>query len=562
MPSAPIIGIDLGTTTSMVCVADARGKVEIIDPNPSVKGGPAFMPSLFVHNSGQVRVGFRVKQEAGLHGTENIVRNVKREMNNKGKLFRSGGKTFEPKEISGFILEHLRRQAEKQLNLKQGDIKEAVITVPAYFGDVARRATEDAGRKAGFDRVYLLPEPVAAAIGLGLSKWKRPRLVLVVDLGGGTLDITLMLVGRHVGNAGFQVLAVGGDTNFGGLDWDKKIATEAIDTTQQATYEFPDPLRRMRLLDINTSDKVYDEAERIKIALNRSLDLRQDLFSYEDGENPLDYVLTRESYSTLSTSLASQVAAACDAMLRDVQEKDRQTISSSRKKWYQFFGAPELQNLEWSDIEGVYLVGGGGLIREVRRVLEDRCGTLPELTENPQHCVAFGAARCGARLSETPDIFKKLHTRCPHTYGIFGYPGSIKHPKFYPLIKRNTILPYEPEKPVRFTVRNQGIYFSVKIVEERALSTLSRETLQLIQPSHNGVKSSLIRVPNSTPELWLDPVNEREYHVVAEAKIEDIGTTSALDGEQVYFQIRYPESSSLVFSATFRGKPCQVKLGD
>lgn len=562
MSNAPIIGIDLGTTTSMACVADAKGRVQTINPDPSVKGGAAFMPSLFVNTDEVVRVGFRVRQEAGLYGTENIVRNVKREMNNRKKYFQSGGQVFSPTQISGHILEHLRRQGEKQLGLQAGQIKEAVITVPAYFGDVARRATEEAGRLAGFEKVYLLPEPVAAAIGLGLNTPRRPRLIMVVDLGGGTLDITLLMVGRNVGNAGFQVLAVGGDTNFGGLNWDKDIATLAVDRTQSEAYEFPDPLKRLRLLDINTSDRVYDEAERIKIALNRDPGLQKDLFSYDDGEIPLDYVLSRETYTAISTRLAAQVASACDALLRDVPESDREVISRFRKKWYQFGGAPKLQNLDWSDIEGVYLVGGGGLIREVRRVLEDRCGTLPELSENPQHCVAFGAARCAAKVKEMPDIFKRLHTRCPHTYGIFHYPSSPRHPKFYPLIRRNTILPYESDTPFRFNVRNRGEYFIVKIVEERALSQASRDLLPAPHASSNGSSSPLIKVRgNLGGEVWLDPAGEREYHVVATAKIDDIGSSEPQKGEQVHFQVCYPESSSLVFSAMFRGKPKKVTIG-
>ena len=563
MPTPPIIGIDLGTTTSMACVADRHGKIQIIDPDPSVKGGNAFMPSLFVHTNGKVRVGFRVKQEAGLHGSENVIRNVKREMNNKERVFQSGGKYFQPPQISGFILEYLRRQAEQQLSLKSGAIKEPVVTVPAYFGDVARRATEEAGRLAGFEKVYLLPEPVAAAIGLGLNTPRRPRLIMVVDLGGGTLDITLMMVGQNVGNAGFQVLAVGGDTSFGGLNWDNEIATLAVHKTQIEAYDSPDPLTQMRMLDINTSDRVYDEAERIKIALNRNPGLDQDLFSYHDGKTPLDYVLRRETYNKLSTDLAAQVAAACDALLRDVHERDRQVISEARRKWYQFGRSPVLRNLEWSDIEGVYLCGGGGLIRDVRCVLEDRCGTLPELAANPQHCVAFGAARCAGRLKETPDIFKRLQTRSPHTYGIFAFPRSLKQPKFHPLIHRNTILPYQPEKPVRFNVRGRGANFLVKIVEELTLSKESRESLPTPNPPHNGVSSRLIKVPgNLNHEVWLDPANEKEYRVVAEARIEDIGTNEPQEGEQVYFQIRYPETSSLVFSAMFRGKPCEVKIGD
>ncbi|MEO2016237.1 MAG: Hsp70 family protein [Fuerstiella sp.] len=567
MPAAPIIGIDLGTTTSMVCVANAAGTIEIIQLHPDMPGEPGYMPSAFLYTGNECLIGRLAENQRGRYGEGNIVRNIKRAMNDPLNKYKSGGEIFNPIQISSRLLEYMRQRAEQQLKLPDGSITEAVITVPAHFGDIARRATEAAAHQAGLKNTYLLPEPVAAAIGLGLHTSRRSRLVVVVDLGGGTLDITLLMLGRNVGKAGFRILAMGGDVEFGGLNWDEKIARQAVETYLCDVYDCPDPLKLKRMLNIQQSYGVYKEAERLKILLNMSQHLEQDRFVIDDPDLPenkeSDYIVTRTEFHKLSLGLAQHVAAVCDALLREVQEEDCQFIADYRRRWYQFFRAPEMKPVGWSDIDGLYLVGGGGLIQEVQDVLKDRCGgVLPKQTLDPQHCVAFGAARCAASLVETPDLFRRLRTRSPHTYGVFAHPKSKKQPTFHPLIHQNTVLPYEPQKPARFRVRNRGDFFSVKVVEVRVLSSRAREVIQMADRNGNGADSEWIPLPTlpGRREIWLDAKNDREYHVVAVPRIEDIGTTEPEEGEQVYFRVRYPESGSLVFSVKFRGKLCEVKL--
>lgn len=558
----------------MACVADASGKVRIIDPHPDLPGDHKFMLSQFMYtgskelsmeeamayNGPDVLLGEKARNQARkfqiVHEDgrveESIVRNVKRLMNDRKRPIRSGNGRFTPVSVSRQILRYLRQRSEEQLGLSEGELTQAVVTVPAYFGDAARRATEDAALKAGFQTVKLLPEPVAAAVGLGLHLNKKPRLILVVDLGGGTLDVTLLLIGRRVSKSGFRVLAIGGDAELGGLNWDKEIADLAV-TTALEEHDADHALEKVtNLLDTYHSHKIYSEAERAKIRFNDKPDEGSFLYTFSDGQNNLDYKIKRSEYEEISNKLARDVAFICDSLLKDVQPEDRKLIASSRLPWYRF-RAPEMPRVEWEDVDGVYLVGGGGWIREVRRVLEDRCGALQKYDQDPQHCVGFGAARCAALLDKTPDLFRRIRQRCPHTYGIFGYSGSLKRPKFHPLIYRNSVLPFEHDEPRRFDVKNRGKYFLVNVVEERVPGRDAREALEALASDDDVQSNQLVQIEGDGPEMWLDVRKRREYRVVAQPRLDSIGTDPPRPGEEVKFKIRYPEDSSLRFWASFRG---------
>src|SRR5947207_887529 len=208
---ARVVGIDLGTTNSVVATVEGGEPVVI----PNAEGGRTTPSVVAFSKQGEVLVGEIAKRQA-ITNPDRTVRSVKRHMGEKDWKFTADGKDYLPQQISSFILQKLRRDAESYLG---GTVDEAVVTVPAYFDDSQRQATKEAGEIAGLKVLRIINEPTAAALAYGLEKGSTDERILVFDLGGGTFDVSILEIGDGV----FEVKSTHGNTHLGGDDWDQKI---------------------------------------------------------------------------------------------------------------------------------------------------------------------------------------------------------------------------------------------------------------------------------------------------------------------------------------------------
>src|SRR6266496_1099594 len=208
MPRA--VGIDLGTTNSVVSVLEA-GEPNVI---PNAEGARTTPSVVGYSKTGEILVGEVAKRQA-ITNPDRTVRSIKRQMGRKDWTIEIDGKNWTPQEISGQILGKLKRDAEAYLGDK---VTQAVVTVPAYFDDAQRQATQEAGQIAGLEVLRIINEPTAAALAYGLDK-QHDQTILVFDLGGGTFDVSLLEIGEGV----FEVKATAGNTHLGGDDWDQRV---------------------------------------------------------------------------------------------------------------------------------------------------------------------------------------------------------------------------------------------------------------------------------------------------------------------------------------------------
>ena len=396
MAKEKIIGIDLGTTNSQAAVM-IGGKPTII---PSAEGatvaGKMFPSVVAFTKDGQLLVGEPARRQA-VSNPEGTVIAAKRKMGTDYK-YKIHGKEYTPQQISAFILQKIKRDAEAFLGEK---IKKAVITVPAYFNDNQRTATKDAGRIAGLEVVRLVNEPTAAAMAYGLDK-EGEHKILVFDFGGGTLDVTIM----EFGDGTFTVLSTSGDTNLGGTDMDNAIIDWVIEEFKK--QEGID-LRN----DKTAMQRIREAAEKAKIELSTVLETEINLpyiTADKDGPKHLSLKLTRAKLEQLVEPIIKRCRKPIEQALKDA-------------------------NLTKDDISKIILVGGPTRMPAVQRFVEEEIGKRVERGIDPMECVAMGAAIQGAVLAgEVKDIV--LLDVTPLTLGIETLGGVMT-----PLIKRNTTIP-------------------------------------------------------------------------------------------------------------------------
>jgi molecular chaperone DnaK len=445
----------------------------------------------------------------GSRTTRDVIRWVKRFMGaNEVKRFVSGGQHFSPAQVSAHFILTFLRAAERQLGLRREDITKAVVTVPAYFGHRERRATVEAAEQhANLSRVYLLDEPVAAAIGLELHKLEGSKLVLVFDLGGGTFDVTLLRAGTEVGGGGFDELGRSGDSELGGLTWDQEIARYVVDQKKKSAS--PDFLE----LD---NVRLYEGCEIGKKDL--CTNLNDTLVTFRDRDQdgqPLDCTVTREWFERNTEDLADYCIRVCEHLFEEIPAADL--------AWR------GIRNVTWKDLDGVYLVGGSCRMPMIRRKLKERWGREPIMPDQPQHAVARGAAVYAAALLEGRDDSQKLrqfNLRSPHSTGVHWLDTSTGAKQFHELISRNTRIPVE--RKFKHAVVGDGKQLVVEIGEER----ISR-----FKPNGETVV---------VHELVLDNLPPRNGH----------------QPEFVTFTVRYPNDRELQFTAEFRGKEVSVRLNE
>lgn len=399
-----IIGIDLGTTNSCVAVVEG-GKPTVIANSE----GARTTPSVVAFTADWDRlVGSAAKRQAVIH-PERTVSSIKRRMGSKEKV-RLGDREFYPQEISAMILSRLKQDAEAFIG---EPVKQAVITVPAYFNDAQRQATRDAGTIAGLDVCRVINEPTAAALAYGLDNGAEQD-VLVYDLGGGTFDVSVI----HIDHGVIQVLSTCGDNHLGGDDFDARIATHLIDQ-----------FRRESGINIKSNpaamQRIYEAAEQAKITLSaaQTAEIRLPFLAEKRGEPVhMETSLTRAEFESMTNDLVERTVQPVQTALRDAG------ITPAR-------------------LSKILLVGGSTRIPAVQKKVYDLTGLQPSKNLNPDECVALGAAAQGGKLCGalvvTEDGKKETFGKdlllmdvTPMTLSIETVGGVATH-----LIERNTPIP-------------------------------------------------------------------------------------------------------------------------
>ena len=350
-----VIGIDLGTTNS--CVAVVEGGKPVVITNAE---GERTTPSVVAFTKdGERLVGGAAKRQLATNAGRTIS-SIKRRMGSDYRV-RIDGKDLTPQEISAMILSKLRRDAESYLGEK---VSEAVITVPAYFDDSQRKATQDAGRIAGLNVLRIINEPTAAAVAYGLDN-EAPQKILVYDLGGGTFDVSII----EIEDGTFTVLATGGDTRLGGDDFDGRIVDWLV-------QEFKKSDRIDLTKDPAAMGRLKEEAEKAKKELSSAPSAQINLPFIavgRDGPHHIDATLTRPQFEMMTADLLARTVEPVNNALRDA-------------------------GLSAADLGRVLLVGGSTRMPAVARQVKELLGQEPSHTLNPDECVAMGAAIQGGLL--------------------------------------------------------------------------------------------------------------------------------------------------------------------
>jgi len=446
---AKIIGIDLGTSNSAAAVMMGGKPTLIPAAEGTTVGGKAFPSIVAFTKDGQLLVGEPARRQAVTNPTGTIFA-AKRKMGSDF-VFKVNDKEYKPQQISAYILQKIKRDAEAFIGEK---IDKAVITVPAYFDDNQRQATKDAGQIAGLEVVRIINEPTAASLAFGLDKTKQEMKILVFDFGGGTLDVTIMEMGGGV----FEVMSTSGDTQLGGTDMDKVLIDFIVETFRKNTG-----------IDLSKDNaamvRVREAAERAKIELSSVMetDINLPFVSYDKTTGPknLEMKLTRSKLEELINPIVERCKPSIMKSLEDAK-------------------------LSASDISKIVLVGGPTRMPLVRKFVASVLGKEPEAGVDPMEAVALGAGiQAGIIAGEvTSDIV--LLDVTPLTLGVEVL-GGLREP----LIERNTTIPTSKSKVFTTAADNQTAV-TVHIVQgERPMAadnvSLGSFNLSGIPPAPRGI---------------------------------------------------------------------------
>lgn len=480
-----VIGIDLGTTNSAVAVLE--GKEPKIITNPE---GNRTTPSVVAFKNGEIQVGEVAKRQAITN--PNTISSIKRHMGEEGYKVKVDGKEYTPQEISAMILQYIKKFAEDYLG---EPVKDAVITVPAYFNDAQRQATKDAGKIAGLNVQRIINEPTASSLAYGLDKDEKDEKILVYDLGGGTFDVSVLELGDGV----FQVLSTNGDTNLGGDDFDNAIINWLIENfkKENGVDLLSDKMALQRLKD--AAEKAKKDLSGIS-STHISLPF---ISAGESGPLHLEADLSRAKFDELTHDLVARTKIPFDNALKDA-------------------------GLSVSDIDKVILNGGSTRIPAVQEAVKQWAGKDPDHSINPDEAVALGAAVQGGVITgDVKDIV--LLDVTPLSLGIETMGGV-----FTKLIDKNTTIPTSKSQIFSTAADNQPAVDVHVLQGERPMAadnkTLGRFQLTDIPAAPRGVPQ--IQVTFDIDKNGIVNVSAKDMGTGKEQKI-TIKSSTGLSDEEI-----------------------------
>ena len=410
--SLAVIGIDLGTTNS--CVATIEGGKAVVIPNSE---GSRTTPSVVAFTKdGERLVGVTAKRQAVTNSERTII-SVKREMGTDWTREIDGEK-YSPQEISAFVLQKLKADAEEYLG---AEVKQAVVTCPAYFSDAQRKATKDAGRIAGLEVLRIINEPTAAALAYGVDK-DEDQTILVYDLGGGTFDVSILEIYQVDGQPQIEVKATSGDNRLGGDDFDDVVIDWVVSEFKKSTGI---DLKK----DLQAISRIREGAEKAKIELSGTATTQINLpfITMRDGQpEHLDMALSRSKFEKLISSLIERTMGPTRQAMKD-------------------------SGLKKGNVDKVLLVGGSTRVPAVQTAIEKEVGKAPFKGINPDEAVAMGAAlQAGIIVGDEGVTDVLLLDVTPLTLGIETLGGVTTT-----MIERNTTIPTRRSETFSTATDNQ-----------------------------------------------------------------------------------------------------------